>query len=101
MTSEDIRNREWTKEEIASIRRIAERQAAGDDSQIDYSDIPPSTDEQLAAAIPFREFRRLVPIKVRLDPKVIEWLKSKGEDYPIRINDILLNLMEAEMAAKK
>ncbi len=40
-------------------------------------------------------------MSVRLDAKVIEWLKSKGEEHLTRINDILLNLMEAEMAAKK
>ena len=33
---------------------------------------------------------------VRLDPVVLEWLKSKGEGHLTRINDILTNLMEAE-----
>ena len=34
-----------------------------------------------------------------LDPRVVEWLKSKSEAYPLRINDILMNVMEAELAA--
>jgi hypothetical protein len=28
-----------------------------------------------------RDFRRKVPVSVRLDPKVLEWLKSKGEGH--------------------
>ena len=33
---------------------------------------------------------------VRLDPQVLEWLRSKGKGHLTRINDILSNLMEAE-----
>ena len=37
-----------------------------------------------------------VAVSVRLDPAVLEWLKSKGEGHLKRINDILTRLMEAE-----
>jgi uncharacterized protein (DUF4415 family) len=37
-----------------------------------------------------------VPVSVRLDPLVLDWLRSKGEGHLTRINDILSNLMEAE-----
>jgi uncharacterized protein (DUF4415 family) len=37
-----------------------------------------------------------VDVSVRLDARVLDWLKSKGEGHLTRINDILLNLMEAE-----
>ncbi len=99
MSADDIRRRKRTEEEELALERIAARQVAGDDSGIDYSDIPPSTEEQLANAIRFRDFQRLVPVNVRLDPRVVEWLKSKSEAYPLRINDILMNVMEAELAA--
>jgi BrnA antitoxin of type II toxin-antitoxin system len=33
---------------------------------------------------------------MRLDPAVLEWLRSKGNGHLTRINDILTNLMEAE-----
>ena len=99
VTSEDIRNRRWTENELQALRRIAASQAAGDDSDIDFSDIPPLTDEQLAGMVRLRDFRRKVPVSVRLDPKVLEWLKSKGEGHLTRINDILMNLMEAEQSA--
>ncbi len=95
VSSEDIKNRKWTEKEIETVRRIAARQAAGDDSHINYDDIPQLTDEQLANMVRFRD-RNKVPVSVRLDPKVLEWLKSKGEGHLTRINDILANLMEQE-----
>ena len=96
MSSEDIRNRKWTEAEKEAVRRAAAARAAGVDSDIDYSDIPPLTPEQLANAIRLRPMRRKVPMSVRLDPEVVEWLRSKGEGHLTRINDILANLMEAE-----
>ena len=99
MTSDDIRNRRWTKAELDAARRIAARQAVGDDSGIDYGEIPRLTDEQLAKMVRLRDIRPKVPVSVRLDPRVLEWLKSKGEGHLTRINDILTNLMEAERRA--
>jgi uncharacterized protein (DUF4415 family) len=99
VTLEDMQRRKWTKSEIEAVKRIAARQAAGDDSGIDYSDIPPLTDEQLARMVRFRDIPRKVPVSVRLDPQVLEWLKSKGAGHLTRINDILANLMEAERSA--
>jgi uncharacterized protein (DUF4415 family) len=96
VTPEDIRNRQWTEAEKEMVRRLSAAQAAGDDSGIDFADIPPLTDEQLASMVRLREVRRKVPVSVRLDPRVLEWLRSKGEGHLTRINDILTNLMEAE-----
>jgi len=96
MKSEDIKARQWTKGERQALQRIAERQAAGDDSGIDFSDIPRLTTEQLARAMRARDVRRKVAVSVRLDARVLDWLKSKGEGHLTRINDILTNLMEAE-----
>ena len=101
MTSEDIRNRKWTESEKRAMRRIAARQAAGDDSDINFEDIPPLTEEQLANMVRFRDVKRKVAVSVRLDPQVLDWLKSKGEGHLTRINDILANLMEAEQAARR
>lgn len=101
VTSEDIRNRRWTESEKRAIRRIAARQAAGDDSHINFDDIPRLTDEQLASMVRLRDVRRKVAVSVRLDPQVLEWLKSKGEGHLTRINDILANLMEAEGAGRR
>ena len=96
MRSEDSNNREWTEAEKAALRKIAEKQAAGDDSGIDFSDIPALSAAQLASMVKLRDVRKKVAVSVRLDPDVLEWLKSKGEGHLTRINDILANLMEAE-----
>ena len=77
MTSEDIKNRTWTREEILALRHAAERQAAGDDSDINFEDIPRLTEEQLSQMVRFRDLKRKVPVSVRLDPEVLTWLKSE------------------------
>jgi uncharacterized protein (DUF4415 family) len=81
------------------LRSAARLQAAGNDTQIDFDDIPRLTDEQLARLVRLRDVRRKVPVSVRLDPQVLDWLKSKGEGHLTRINDILTNLMLAERRA--
>ena len=101
MRSEDIGNRRWTETERRALRRAAERQAAGDESRLNLDDIPRLTDEQLASMVRLRDVRRKVAVNVRLDARVLDWLKSKGEGHLTRINDILTNLMEAESRASE
>ena len=61
-----------------------------------FSAIPRLNEEQLAHLVRLRGVRRKVAVSVRLDPQVLNWLRSKGEGHLTRINDILSNLMEAE-----
>jgi uncharacterized protein (DUF4415 family) len=96
MKSKDITNSQLTQESREVLRRAAKRQAAGDESHINFEDIPHLTDEQLANMVRLRDNRPKVAVSVRLDPQVVDWLKSKGEGHLTRINDILTNLMEAE-----
>ena len=79
-----------SKKQNAVLSRIAKRQAVGDDSGLDYSDIPSLTDEQLA------RFRRTpkVLVAARLDREVYDWLMQYGEGYSTRINSILRTVME-------
>ena len=89
MSAEAIFSKPLPKRQKAVLARIAKRQAAGDDSDIDYSDIPPLTDEQLA------RFRRApkVLVAARLDRDVYDWLQKYGEGYSTRINNILRAVM--------
>ena len=96
MTSDDIKNSKWIEKKRQTLRRHAAKQAAGDDSDINFEDIPHLTDEQLAQMVRLRDIRPKVPVSVRLEPRVLAWLKSKGEGHLTRINDILRNIMEAE-----
>jgi uncharacterized protein (DUF4415 family) len=97
MTSEDIRNRQWTESEIEAVRNASDAQRAGGRLlEGEFEDIPRLTKEQLARMVRLRDVRRKVPVSVRLDPQVLAWLRGKGEGHLTRINDILTNLMEAE-----
>ncbi len=88
-SAESILSKPLNKRQQATLARIAKRQATGDDSDIDYSDIPRLTDAQLA------RFRRApkVLVAARLDRDVYDWLKKYGDGYSTRINNILRAVM--------
>ena len=89
MNAESIFSKPLNKRQKAVLARIAERQVAGDDSLVDYSDIPALSDEQLS------RFRRTpkVLVAARLDRDVYNWLKKYGDGYSTRINNILRAVM--------
>ena len=93
---EDILNKPPTQEQIDRWKRLAEMP----DSEIDYSDIPALTDEQLSQMIPYRLRSKTTLISFRIQENVLEWLKSKGPGHLTRINAILANVMEAERRLK-
>ena len=64
------------------------------DEDIDYSDIPPLTEEQLKRFVRGRFYRPTKQaISVRIDSDIISWLKSQGKGYQTRINAILRDAM--------
>jgi uncharacterized protein (DUF4415 family) len=68
--------------------------AAIPDEQIDTSDIPELTGEQLSNAVRGRMYRPVKkPVTMRLDADVIHWLKSQGPGYQTKAN----RLLRAEM----
>jgi uncharacterized protein (DUF4415 family) len=89
VNAESIFSRPLNKRQRAVLGQIAKRQAAGNNSEIDYSDIPPLTREQLA------QFRRTpkVLVAARLDRDIYDWLKRYGDGYSTRINAILRAVM--------
>jgi uncharacterized protein (DUF4415 family) len=89
VSAESIFNKPVSKRQKAVLARIAERQAAKNDSGIDYSDIPALTHAQLT------EFRRTpkVLVATRLDRDVYDWLQQFGKGYSTRINSILRAVM--------
>jgi uncharacterized protein (DUF4415 family) len=90
ISAESIFSKPASKAQKAVLSRIAKRQAAGDDSDIDYSDIPRLTSEQLT------HFGRVpkVLVAARIDREVYEWLMRYGKGYSTRINGILRTVME-------
>jgi uncharacterized protein (DUF4415 family) len=67
--------------------------AAMSDDNIDYSDIPPLTDELLERAtlrIPSAQAQNLV----HLDPDVMQWFQSQGVQPTEMINTVLRRYIE-------
>ena len=61
------------------------------DSEIDLSDIPELTDEQISEMRRSGELYKPIKKQVtaRIDADVLDWLKSYGKGYQSRINAIL------------
>lgn len=89
VSAESIFSKPLSTGQKSALVRIAARQAAGDDSGIDYSDIPRLTHAQLA------QFRRApkVLVAARVDRDVYDWLQQFGKGYSTRINSILRAVM--------
>ena len=90
--AESISNKPLTKRQQQALDRLA----AKPDSEIDYSDIPPISEEQLASA--FRPKSKQL-VAVRLDRDVLAWLRQYGSGYSTRINAILRAAMTARRSA--
>jgi uncharacterized protein (DUF4415 family) len=73
-----------------SIRKELAALAAKPESDIDFSDLPVTTEQDWHGAVRGKFYR---PIKqqltVRVDADVLEWLKSQGSGYQSRLNSIL------------
>jgi uncharacterized protein (DUF4415 family) len=70
------------------------------DEDIDYSDIPPITEEQWKTAVRGRLYRPVKKaVSLRLDADVIEWLKKDGEGYQTRANQLLRERMLEDLKA--
>jgi uncharacterized protein (DUF4415 family) len=71
------------------------------DEEIDYSDIPPITDEIWEKGVLRKGFKP-IPRKNQenfpIDRDIIEFFKSKDFNYPAKINEILRAYMEEHQA---
>ena len=69
------------------------------DKDIDFSDMPELTQEQLARFVPAKLLNRSlyrpvkIPVKINYDADVLEWFRSFGKGYQTRINKALREYM--------
>jgi uncharacterized protein (DUF4415 family) len=69
------------------------------DADIDVSDMPALTQEQLARFVPAKLLNRSlyrpvkVPVKINYDADVLEWFRSFGKGYQTRMNAALREYM--------
>ncbi len=94
--AERILNRPLTARQRERLGRLAKKP----DSEVDVSDIPVLTDEQLAGMVPHRLRGKTTLISFRVQNDVLTWLRSKGPGHLSRINAILANVMDAEQRLK-
>jgi len=86
----------------AKQRRELEALAKMPDSEIDYSDIPPITEDAWKNAVRGRLYRPVKQaVSLRLDADVIAWLKKDGDGYQTRANRVLRERMLQELVHSK
>ena len=77
------------------------RLARQPDDEIDYSDIPPLTDDFWKNAVSNPFYRPVKKqITLRLDADVIAWLRVQGKGYQTKANALLRNAMVKDVTAK-
>ncbi len=71
------------------------------DEDIDFSDIPPMTDDMWEKGVLMKNGKP-IPKKnqenLPVDRDIIEFFKSQGFPYPLKINQVLREYMEAHRA---
>jgi len=71
------------------------------DEDIDFSDIPPITEEMWKKGMLMKNFKP-IPKKnqenLPVDKDIIEFFKKQGFNYPMKINQLLRAYMEAQQA---
>lgn len=75
--------------------------SARPDEEIDFSDIPPI--KELPPDAMIGKFFRPVKerITIRVDADILAWLKSEGEGYQTRINDMLRETMRSRVRNRR
>jgi uncharacterized protein (DUF4415 family) len=84
-----------TKEQKREIAGIAARK----DEEIDLSEMPEVIDWSKAEMGKFYRPPKM-PVTMRLDADVVEWLKSYGPGYQTKANMLLRHAMSSTQAAK-
>ncbi|CAA6801974.1 MAG: Unknown protein [uncultured Thiotrichaceae bacterium] len=91
-------NQKLTNKQMKNLEALANMS----DEDIDFSDIPPLTDEFFEKAVsnPFYKPTKQ-PVTIRLDSDVVAWFKSQGGKYQSNINHALREYMQEHLTDKK
>jgi uncharacterized protein (DUF4415 family) len=81
-----------------NVRRELGALAQRPESEIDFSDIPETTDKEWKGAERGRFYRPMKQqVTVRIDADVLDWLKHDGKGYQSRLNAILRKEMTSSL----
>lgn len=84
-------SKQLSDEQIAMLKALADKP----DEDIDLSDIPEADGNAWKNAVPGEFFRPIKKqITVRIDADILAWLKSDGNGYQTRLNQVLREAME-------
>jgi uncharacterized protein (DUF4415 family) len=79
------------------IKNQAVEPAEGQEAEIDFSDIPATTEADWVGAVRGRFYRAGKPrLNIELDEDISEWLMHQGGDYQEWVNAALRNAMREE-----
>ncbi len=92
VSAESIWNKPLAERQKKALEDVRQMQKQADVSEINYSEVPALTDQQLT------QFRRPTKklVAVRLDADVFEWLQQFGAGYSTRINRVLRAVMDQQ-----
>jgi uncharacterized protein (DUF4415 family) len=84
--------KELTKTQQAELQQLASLS----DADIDTSDIPELTAQQLATAQVGRFYKPVKqPVTMRLDADVLSWFKTNYDKYQTQVNQVLREHMKS------
>ena len=89
-----MRDKPLTEDQKAVLLDMAAKQAVGDDSDIDYSDIPPLTDSQLARAIQGKFLFGGSRFPIFLEPGLLDTLTEIAARKGMAVNDLLKDVLK-------
>lgn len=85
---------ELTQADIDRLNALSQRP----DEEIDYSDIPPLTEQFWQNAVRGALYRpKKSQVSVRIDNDILAWLKKDGKGYQTRLNQILRQAMNQSL----
>ena len=73
------------------------------DEDIDFSDIPRTTPEFWAKAVLRKGLKPIIrkqQVTIRIDSDVLDFLRSEGDGYQTKINQLLRSYMDANKAVR-
>ena len=98
VSAASMRSNPLSENQKALLTEMAAKQLAGDDSDIDCSDIPPLTDSQLARAIRGKFVFGCSRFPVFLNPGVLDTLTEIAARKGMVVNDLVNEVLKRELA---
>ena len=98
VSADSMRANPLSEDQKAVLADMAAKQLAGDDSDIDYSDIPPLADSQLARAIKGKFLFGGSNSPIFLEPGLLDTLTEIAARKGMVVSDLVNDVLKRELA---